>query len=364
MRSTPRAGGAGDAEDGAGHRAGTIAGRRAKASSVLQPRDDRERHDDQQHRHRPTARRGPGTSISTTIAVIWKPVLALPSELTCRTTPWRPACQRSSATPASRSADHERDPQRQAVDHDQRGERGADEQLVGERIGDPPEGRDHVARAGDVPVGRVGERRDAEHRGGGGDRARLLAEQQHEQQRHERDPAQRQDVGQVERHEPSTTRVRARASVRRSRAAAVAVARLRSIRHPVSTRAEVDGREADHEAGDVVDDVVPAEVDRRREGQRRGRPTCRSASRAGRAAGGRSARRRTRSRCAARRTPRCSAARRCRPGRPRTSVRSSISACWSDAVPVSGRRGEQVRLGEGRSHRRAARSSSAPRSPS
>jgi len=45
---------------------------------------------------------GSGTSISVAIAVIWKQVLTLPSWETCSTMPWRPACQRSSATPASR----------------------------------------------------------------------------------------------------------------------------------------------------------------------------------------------------------------------------------------------------------------------
>jgi len=132
-------------------------------------------------------------------------------------------------------ADHERDPQRQAVDRDQRGERGADQQLVGERVGDPPERGDQAARAGDVPVGRVGQRGGAEDGGGGRERARLLPQQQHEHQRHEGDPAQRQHVGQVERH-GALSYPRACAGIRHARSSwSRAEAPLRSIRHPVMT---------------------------------------------------------------------------------------------------------------------------------
>ena len=96
--------------------------------------------------------------------------------------------------------DHHRDPPRQVAQHRQTDQRGADQQLVGDRIGELAEFGHHSVAAGQLAVQPIGDHRDREDREGGNAVGVLVAvagEQHQQEDRHKHQPQPGEQVGDV-----------------------------------------------------------------------------------------------------------------------------------------------------------------------
>ena len=135
-----------------------------------------------------------------------------------------------------------------AVERDERDERRDDQQLVGDRVHQLAERRDRVARAREVAVEQVGERRDREHDRREQVPARRRVEQRDDEHRHEQDAQDRQDVGDVDREHRggASRRAVSRAPPRRPRVSARAPAPMSESRG-----GELAGRETGDRRGDL-----------------------------------------------------------------------------------------------------------------
>ena len=100
----------------------------------------------------------PSGSTYSPIATACSSVLTLPPRL-AGMTPCRITQNRSSVTPDLAGQHHHGDPPRQVAEHRQPDQRGADQRLVGDRVGQLAELGDESALAGDVAVDAVGDRR-------------------------------------------------------------------------------------------------------------------------------------------------------------------------------------------------------------
>ena len=142
--------------------------------------------------------------ISARIATTCDTILNFPSGDAGITTPRACAMLRSTVTANLAAENHHHHPGRRQVHLHERHERRGDQQLVGQRIHDLPERGDLLAAARQVAVEPVGQRRQAEDRRAdqllphAQNEAPLELRQQHDdQQRHEKDAAERQRVRQI-----------------------------------------------------------------------------------------------------------------------------------------------------------------------